>query len=78
MTGTHRSNAGSDRLARQIDHHRIARRAYEIYELHGRTPGRAEQDWLQAEAEYAVLRATSLAAVKIYSAVLSDPASTGI
>jgi len=71
VTGTHRSNAGSGRLGARIDQQRIARRAYEIYESHGRTPGRADQDWLQAEAEYAVLRATTLATLKIYAAVLS-------
>jgi hypothetical protein len=30
---------------------RIARRAYELYEQHGRREGHADQDWLQAERE---------------------------
>jgi hypothetical protein len=32
---------------------RIARRAYEIYESRGRADGHAEDDWVQATAEYA-------------------------
>jgi hypothetical protein len=29
----------------------VRTRAYELYELRGRTDGRAEQDWYQAEAD---------------------------
>lgn len=29
----------------------VARRAFELFEEHGRTPGRDRDDWLQAEAE---------------------------
>ncbi len=29
----------------------IARRAYELFELRGRAPGRALEDWLKAERE---------------------------
>jgi Protein of unknown function (DUF2934) len=44
-------------LFRQLDEtferleERIRMRAYEIYERRGKTPGRAVDDWLQAEAE---------------------------
>jgi hypothetical protein len=34
----------------------VQTRAYELYELHGRINGRAEQDWYQAEID---LRASS-------------------
>jgi hypothetical protein len=34
-------------------HEQIARCAYDIYIAHGRTEGRSEQDWLQAEEELA-------------------------
>jgi len=40
-------------LLHEIDHVRIARRAYEIYESRQRGNGDADQDWFQAEAEYA-------------------------
>jgi Protein of unknown function (DUF2934) len=62
--GTGTSNDGAERLGRQIDHMRIAGRAYEIYESRNRVAGRADEDWFQAEAEYAVERAKTLAAVR--------------
>ena len=31
----------------------VRARAYELYELHGRIDGHAEEDWLQAEGEVA-------------------------
>ena len=34
-------------------HGEIARCAYDIYIAHGRTEGRSQQDWLQAEEELA-------------------------
>jgi hypothetical protein len=34
-------------------HEQIARRAYDIYIAHGRTDGRSEMDWRQAEEELA-------------------------
>lgn len=40
-------------LERQIDDERIARRAYEIYELRGRADSHADDDWSQAASEYA-------------------------
>jgi Protein of unknown function (DUF2934) len=32
-------------------HARISRRAYELYEEHGRQPGHELEDWLQAEQD---------------------------
>jgi hypothetical protein len=40
-------------LVQRIDHVRIARRAYEIYESRQRADGHADQDWFQAASEYA-------------------------
>ena len=40
-------------LEREIDRERIERRAYEIYESRDREDGRADEDWFQAESEYA-------------------------
>jgi hypothetical protein len=40
-------------LIRQIDHEQIARRAYAIFESRHRIEGHADEDWFQAEAEYA-------------------------
>ena len=37
-----------DVLVHRIDHERIARRAYEIYESRHRADGHAAQDWFQA------------------------------
>ena len=37
----------------------IRRRAYELYEERGRQDGRAEEDWLRAEAEIAGKRRKS-------------------
>jgi hypothetical protein len=42
-----------DVLEQQIDHERIARRAYAIFESRHRAEGRADEDWFQAESEYA-------------------------
>ncbi len=39
-------------LVHRIDHERIARRAYEIYESRQRADGHADQDWFQAVSEY--------------------------
>jgi hypothetical protein len=41
-----------------MDHQyeRIRRRAYELWESEGRPSGRAQANWLQAEAEIAGLR----------------------
>jgi hypothetical protein len=36
-----------------LDHDRIARRAYELYELRGRENGHELEDWLRAEREVA-------------------------
>jgi hypothetical protein len=55
-------------------HDEIARRAYEIYEARGREPGRATDDWLQAERELAGRRPPSEQAVD-ESAMESFPAS---
>ena len=38
-------------IRREPTDEEIAARAHEIYEQHGRTEGRALQDWLQAKAE---------------------------
>jgi hypothetical protein len=65
--GTAESNSGAGRLAHQIDHERIAKRAYEIYESRHRTDGHADEDWLQAKAEYAVRRENQLAAARDYA-----------
>ncbi len=40
-------------------HGEIARCAYDIYIEHGRTDGRSQQDWLQAEEELAQTTAVS-------------------
>jgi len=40
-------------LVHRIDHVRIARRAYEIYESRHRADGHPDQDWFQAASEYA-------------------------
>ena len=40
-------------LEQQIDHERIARRAFEIYESRGRVEGHADDDWFQSASEYA-------------------------
>jgi hypothetical protein len=66
------SNAGAARLARAIDHAQIARRAYQIYESHARSDGRADEDWRQAEAEYAMQRANELAAAREASSAAYD------
>jgi hypothetical protein len=62
------SNAGAGRLAHHIDHERIAARAYEIYESRQREDGHADEDWRQAEAEYAVRRANDLTVARGYGA----------
>ena len=54
------SNAGTDRLAHQIDHQRIATRAHELYQSRSGGDGSAEEDWRQAEAEYVIHRAQQL------------------
>ena len=54
------SNAGTDRLAHQIDHQRIATRAHELYQSRSGGDGSAEEDWRQAEAEYVIRRAQEL------------------
>jgi hypothetical protein len=66
------SNAGAGRLARAIDHAQVARRAYQIYESHGRSDGRADEDWRQAEAEYATQRANELTAARDASSASYD------
>ncbi len=35
------------------DEENVRARAYELYEVHGRIDGHAEEDWLQAESEVA-------------------------
>ena len=35
------------------DEENVRARAYELYEVRGRTDGHAEEDWLQAEGEVA-------------------------
>jgi hypothetical protein len=37
--------------AREPSHDAVARRAFELWEQHGRRPGRDLEHWLQAEAE---------------------------
>ena len=54
------SNAGSDRLAHQIDHHQIAARAHAIYESRRGCDGSADDDWRRAEAEYTTDRANEI------------------
>jgi hypothetical protein len=49
--GTVSANGGA--LEHQIDHERIARRAYELYDARGRADGHADEDWFQATSEYA-------------------------
>lgn len=41
----------SDDRQRDAMQERIQKRAYELYEARGATPGRALEDWTQAEAE---------------------------
>jgi hypothetical protein len=38
-------------LEQEIQHERIARRAYELYEARGREDGHAEEDWSRAVSE---------------------------
>jgi len=38
----------------------VQTRAYELYELHGRIDGRAEQDWYQAENDLRASQPTSV------------------
>ncbi len=56
------SAAGTGRLAHQIDHQRIAARAFAIYQSRGGGDGSADEDWRQAEAEYVNDRAHELQA----------------
>jgi hypothetical protein len=39
------------RVEQQIEHERIARRAYELFEARGRESGHAEEDWCLAEMD---------------------------
>jgi hypothetical protein len=55
--GSSWSVSGTDRLAQQIDHQRIATRAYELYRTRSPTEGSADDDWCRAEAEYLADRA---------------------
>jgi hypothetical protein len=48
-----RATANAGVLEHQIDHERIARRAYEIYESRGRADGHADYEWVQSASEYA-------------------------
>jgi hypothetical protein len=59
-SGSAWSICGTDRLKEQIDHQRIAARAFALYESRNRTNGSADEDWRRAEAEYAIHRATEL------------------
>ena len=59
-SGSAWSIAGTDRLKDQIDHQRIAARAYALFELRSGTGGSADEDWHRAEAEYAIHRANEL------------------
>jgi hypothetical protein len=43
-------------LVHGVDHERVARRAYEIYESRHRADGHADQDWFQAVSEYEARR----------------------
>jgi hypothetical protein len=56
------SNDGTGRLAEQIDHQRIATRAFAIYQSRRGGAGSADEDWRQAEAEYVSDRARELQA----------------
>lgn len=55
-------------LERQIDHERIARRAYEIYESRNRVDGYADDDWFQAATEYCARDTTTRASADSYGA----------
>ena len=59
-SGSAWSLCGTDRLKQQIDHQRIASRAYALYERRSGTAGSADEDWRRAEAEYAIDRANEL------------------
>jgi hypothetical protein len=59
-SGSAWSICGTDRLKQQIDHQRIASRAYALYERRNGTGGSADEDWRRAEAEYAIHRANEL------------------
>jgi hypothetical protein len=55
----------TDSIAAQLDQQQVAVRAYEIYERRGRAEGYDVEDWLTAEREISMQRAsppTSLAA----------------
>jgi hypothetical protein len=54
------ANDGTGRLAHQIDHQRIATRAFAIYQSRRGGAGSADDDWRQAEAEYVSDRAHEL------------------
>lgn len=45
------TRASVEPLSRKDVQHRIAKRAYELYESRGREDGRALEDWLSAEEE---------------------------
>jgi Protein of unknown function (DUF2934) len=45
------SQQKSDDRQQEILQERIQKRAYELYEARGATPGQALEDWTQAEAE---------------------------
>jgi Protein of unknown function (DUF2934) len=71
--------------ARQMEQ-AIRRRAQEIYEAHGRTPGHEVEDWLRAEAEVqrevtaALQRRTAYIVVNVAGVTYTgeyDPASCG-
>ena len=59
-SGSAWSICGTDRLKHQIDHQRIAARAYALFELRNGAAGSADEDWRRAEAEYAIHRANEL------------------
>jgi len=59
-SGSAWSICGTDRLKQQIDHQRIASRAFALYESRNRTNGSADEDWHRAEAEYVIHRAHEL------------------
>ena len=59
-SGSAWSICGTDRLKQQIDHQRIAARAYALYERRSGTGGSADEDWRRAEVEYAIHRANEL------------------
>lgn len=52
------ARARPERSEEELLHEAVTRRAHELWELHGKVDGHAEEDWAQAEAEVRSARHT--------------------